>query len=88
MPVDISPYLAEQIDRVHQAAVRVRATAPALHQAKIEYVLRELEALPMTVAESSLLLAVSVLDNRLRAIERDVQRDPAPASSPWIPQNF
>ena len=88
MPVDISPYLAEQIDRVREAAVRLLATAPASHQARIEHVLSDLGMLPMTVAESSLLQAVGALDNHLRAIEREMRHVPAPAVSPWIPQTF
>ena len=88
MPVDISPYLAEQIDRLRAAAIRLLATAPPSHQAAIKHILRELELLPTTFAESYLLQALGTSANHLRAIEREMQHGPARAAALRIPQHF
>jgi len=88
MTADISPYLADQIARLRAAATRLLAAAPASHQGEIKHVLRELEVLPATVAESYLLQALGTPASHLRAIERAMQRGPALPAALWIPQNF
>jgi hypothetical protein len=74
MPDEISPYLADQIARQREAANRLLTTAPASHQAAIRHVLRALEVLPTTVAESYLLQALGTPASDLRAIERAMKR--------------
>ena len=79
MPADISSYLADQIACQRAEAIRLLGTAPPSHQAAIMHVLRELDVLPTTVAESYLLQALGTPASRLRAIERAMQCGPAPA---------
>jgi hypothetical protein len=74
MPADISPYLADQIASHRETALRLLATQPMpQHQAAITQVLRELDILPATVAESYLLQALGHPASQLRAIERAME---------------
>jgi hypothetical protein len=70
----ISPYLADEITRQRAHALRLLAVAPPRYQAAIAELLRELDQLPHTVAESFLLQALCTPSSRLREIERAVHR--------------
>jgi hypothetical protein len=79
-PRGISRFLADQVDRLREAGLRLLVEAAPQHQAAIKQVMRDLDALPSTVAESYLLQALGTPASQLRAIERAI-RPAAPAAT-------
>jgi hypothetical protein len=82
MVYDISPYLAAEIGRQRQKAFWLFAVAPPEHRAAIKQILRELDVLPATVAESYLLQALGEPASLLRELERAIGHEPRPAAAP------
>jgi hypothetical protein len=82
MPYDISPYLATEIARQRQKALRLYDMAPPEHRATIKQILRELDVLPATVAESFLLQALGEPASLLRELNRAIHCEPGPLLGP------
>ena len=79
-PRGISRFVADQVERLRETGFRLLAQGPPQHQAAIKQVIRDLDALPSTVAESYLLQALGTPASQLRAIERTMRRA-APAAT-------
>jgi hypothetical protein len=74
MPHAISPYLADEIARQRAQARQLLAVAPPDFRAALTQLLRDLDELPVIVAESFLLQALGTPSSRLRELERAVHR--------------
>jgi hypothetical protein len=83
MPLDISPFLANEIDRQRREAFRLFAAAPLpVHRAAIKQILRQLDVLPTIVSESFLLQALFEPASLLRELDRAIHRRPGPVPEP------
>jgi hypothetical protein len=82
MAYDISPYLETELARQRQKALRLFTVAPPEHRATIKQILRELDVLPATVAESFLLQALGEPASLLRELDRAIHGAPGPATAP------
>ena len=75
MPPDISPILANEIERQRREALRLFAAAPLPEQrAAIKQILRELDILPAIVSESFLLQSLFEPASQLRELGRAIHR--------------
>jgi hypothetical protein len=82
MPYDISPYLATEIARQRQKALRLFTVAAPEHRAAIKQILCELDVLPAAVAESFLLQALGEPASLLRELDRAINGVPGPVAAP------